>query len=104
MSVQAKPLAASYVTRGQGFGPARQQHRKRRTCLKQQAWPQALCGGDCRPRNACTRVWSGTVKAAAFPRFQLQEFASAAAARGFLADRGIAHYWDLATAQEPEEQ
>ncbi len=47
---------------------------------------------------ACTPVWTGDVKAAAFGRFQEHQVKSAAEARKLLEGRGVAHYWDLAVA------
>lgn len=50
--------------------------------------------------NYCQLVWTGIVKEPAFGRskFKLEEVRNEAAARQFLAERGVEHYWDLAVA------
>lgn len=55
-----------------------------------------------RKRNRCSKVWSGTVRTAAFNKFVVETCRTEAAARKFLADRGVEHYWDLATAEGQE--
>jgi hypothetical protein len=46
----------------------------------------------------CRLAWTGKVKAKAFEKFVVHDAKSAADARKFLEERGIAHYWDLAEA------
>lgn len=50
----------------------------------------------------CRLAWTGKVKATAFDKFVVHDAKSAAEARKFLEDRGIAHYWDLAEATVQE--
>ncbi len=46
----------------------------------------------------CRLAWTGKVKATAFQKFMVHDAKSAAEARKFLEERGVAHYWDLAEA------
>ncbi|EIE27173.1 PRP3-domain-containing protein [Coccomyxa subellipsoidea C-169] len=46
----------------------------------------------------CRLAWTGKVKAMAFSKFMVHDAKSAAEARKFLEERGVAHYWDLAEA------
>lgn len=54
---------------------------------------------ECRPSVGCTKAWTGTVKNATFDKFVTETCRSEAAAKKFLADHGIAQYWDLAMAE-----
>ncbi|KAK9808286.1 hypothetical protein WJX73_007656 [Symbiochloris irregularis] len=50
-----------------------------------------------RPDNASRLVWRGAVQERGFPdKFLVQSMGSDAAARSFLENRGLAHYWDAA--------
>ena len=56
-------------------------------------------GGARRGRNACRCVWKGAVPAPAFRgKFRVETVRSEAAARKYLADVGLAHYFDAAAA------
>ncbi|KAJ7569353.1 hypothetical protein O6H91_01G074600 [Diphasiastrum complanatum] len=46
--------------------------------------------------NKCSLVWQGSVAKPAFGKFLIQQCRTEVAARKFLADAGVAHYWDLA--------
>lgn len=58
--------------------------------------------GPQRP-NKCDLVWQGSVASQNFDKFILQRFRSAAAARKYLADANVGHYWDLAVNFNTEE-
>lgn len=68
-------------------------------------WNQALQDkeddddmGEERARdNKCSLVWQGSVAKPAFERFAVHKTRTEAAARKYLEDAGVAHYWDLAT-------
>ncbi|KAL9402570.1 hypothetical protein Peur_006419 [Populus x canadensis] len=49
-----------------------------------------------KPVNKCMLVWQGSVAKPSFHRFSLHDCVTEAAARKYLADAGVAHYWDLA--------
>ncbi|KAJ7527443.1 hypothetical protein O6H91_16G054600 [Diphasiastrum complanatum] len=55
-------------------------------------------GEEARPHqiNKCSLVWQGSVAKTAFNKFLIQQCRTEVAARKFLADAGVAHYWDLA--------
>lgn len=46
--------------------------------------------------NKCVLVWQGSVLKPAFERFMVHKTRTEAAARKFLEDAGVGHYWDLA--------
>lgn len=46
--------------------------------------------------NKCTLVWQGSVAKPSFDKFLIQTFRSEVAARKYLGDAGVGHYWDLA--------
>ncbi|KAH7285667.1 hypothetical protein KP509_33G040100 [Ceratopteris richardii] len=48
------------------------------------------------PVNRCVLVWQGSVAKPSFEKFTVQQFRTEAAARKFLSDAKVAHYWDLA--------
>lgn len=55
------------------------------------------------PPNYCHLVWTGVAKEPAFKgRFKAMEVPTEGAARATLGERGVAHYWDLAAAFNPE--
>lgn len=47
-------------------------------------------------RNRCVLVWQGSVAKPNFEKFIVQQFRTEAAARKFLVDSCVGHYWDLA--------
>lgn len=47
-------------------------------------------------RAVCSKAWTGTIKTPAFDKFVVETCRTEAAARKFLADRALEHYWDLA--------
>lgn len=49
-----------------------------------------------RSTNKCDLVWQGSVAHPNFDKFKIVDFRSAAAARKFLTDHKVGHYWDLA--------
>ncbi|KAK9829066.1 hypothetical protein WJX72_003724 [[Myrmecia] bisecta] len=51
-----------------------------------------------KPPNACQLVWEGMVREAAFQKFLVEQCRTEGAAKKFLADRGLTHYWDVAKA------
>eukprot|EP00249_Psilotum_nudum_P011339 c23111_g1_i1 orf=19-3165(+) len=51
--------------------------------------------GSCRT-NQCVLVWQGSVGKPSFDKFLIQQCRTEAAARKYLADAGVGHYWDLA--------
>ncbi len=46
--------------------------------------------------NKCDLVWQGSVARPSFDKFLIQQFRSGAAARKYLQDANVGHYWDLA--------
>lgn len=46
--------------------------------------------------NKCALVWQGSVAKPNFDKFLIQQCRTEAAARKYLADAGVGHYWDLA--------
>ena len=48
--------------------------------------------------NKCTRVWRGLVDSAKLRRFKFELMKTAAGASAYLADKGLKHVWDLASA------
>lgn len=56
-----------------------------------------------RPTNKCELVWQGSVARPNFDRFNVEQFRSAAAARKYLSDANVGHYWDLAVNYKAEE-
>lgn len=46
--------------------------------------------------NRCVLVWQGSVAKPNFDKFTVQQFRTEAAARKFLVDSKVGHYWDLA--------
>eukprot|EP00250_Pteridium_aquilinum_P033843 c6464_g1_i1 orf=165-2756(-) len=46
--------------------------------------------------NRCVLVWQGSVAKANFEKFTVQQFRTEAAARKYLVDSKVGHYWDLA--------
>lgn len=72
--------------------------RSRRASLGQQQ--QA---GGC-PRALCTlrRAVQGVVKERSFRKFKSDTFQTEAAARTFLSDHKVGHYWELCAAYRPE--
>jgi len=54
-------------------------------------------GDDSRKKGqGCSKVWTGTVTRASLKNFRYEHCRSDLMARKYLADRGIAHYWDMA--------
>lgn len=49
-------------------------------------------------RNKCTCVWKGTAPKPAFKKFRFETLRTEAAARKFLADMNLAHFFDAAAA------
>ncbi|MCO5560735.1 hypothetical protein L7F22_014355 [Adiantum nelumboides] len=47
--------------------------------------------------NKCVLVWQGSVAKPNFEKFSVQQFRTEAAARKFLSDAKVGHYWDLAS-------
>ncbi|MCO5602156.1 hypothetical protein L7F22_056284 [Adiantum nelumboides] len=47
--------------------------------------------------NKCVLVWQGSVAKPNFEKFTVQQFRTEAAARKFLSDAKVGHYWDLAS-------
>ncbi|KAG0569474.1 hypothetical protein KC19_6G093400 [Ceratodon purpureus] len=56
-----------------------------------------------RPTNKCDLVWQGSVARPSFDRFKIEQFRSAAAARKYLSDANVGHYWDFAVNYKAEE-
>ncbi|XP_024522010.1 protein RDM16 [Selaginella moellendorffii] len=52
--------------------------------------------GNEEKENKCVQVWQGSVARPAFDRFFFQKFHTAGAARKYLSDAGVGHYWDSA--------
>lgn len=52
--------------------------------------------GDAPRVNRCVLVWQGSVAKPSYERFLIQQCRTEAAARKYLADSGVGHYWDLA--------
>jgi len=50
------------------------------------------------PDNKCTCVWQGTAPKALFKKFKFETLRTEAAARKFLADINLAHFFDAAAA------
>ena len=46
--------------------------------------------------NRCVLVWQGSVAKPMFEKFTAQQCRTEAAARKYLVDAGVGHYWDLA--------
>lgn len=56
-----------------------------------------------RPTNKCDLVWQGSVAHPNFDTFKIEEFRSAAAARKYLSDYKVGHYWDFASNYNAED-
>ncbi|KAL6776099.1 PRP3 [Auxenochlorella protothecoides x Auxenochlorella symbiontica] len=52
--------------------------------------------------NYCRLVWQGTVLKPSFRKFRVETLRNAAAAKAFLGQYNLSHYWDLAEASVPE--
>lgn len=55
-------------------------------------------GEDPGPANKCSCVWKGTAPKPAFKKFRFETLRSEAAARKYLADMNLAHFFDAAAA------
>ncbi|EFN55649.1 hypothetical protein CHLNCDRAFT_23069, partial [Chlorella variabilis] len=55
-----------------------------------------------KPPNYCHLVWQGVVKERSFRKFKSDTFQTEAAARTFLSDHKVGHYWELCAAYRPE--
>jgi hypothetical protein len=49
-----------------------------------------ICG-----RADAWQVWEGAIARQSFKNFRFESFDSESAARKFLQDRGVGHYWDF---------
>jgi U4/U6 small nuclear ribonucleoprotein PRP3 len=54
-------------------------------------------------KNKCTCIWNGEVLKSAFRDFRMHTSENDAAAKKFLAERGIGHYWDMAVVFDDKE-
>ena len=85
-------------------GGTKSNKRYQKLMLHRINWTQALeKGGDdddvdeeLARDNKCVLVWQGSVLKPAFERFMVHKTRTEAAARKFLEDAGVGHYWDLA--------
>jgi hypothetical protein len=57
-----------------------------------------------RARPECRLVWRGLLAKAYFTSFKVEQPRTPEAARKYLADRGVAHYWDVAASFSAEGQ
>ena len=53
---------------------------------------------DAAPENKCTCVWKGTTTKPSFKKFRFETLRTEAAARKYLADMNLAHFFDAAAA------
>lgn len=69
-----------------------------------EAEPRGLGAGLLAPRTRpeCRLVWRGLVAKGYFKLFKVEQPRPADAARKFLADRGVVHYWDAAASFSAE--
>lgn len=81
-------------------GGTKSNKRYQKLMLHRINWTQALetkgADDDDNADNKCVLVWQGSVAQPAFERFMVHKTRTEAAARKFLEDAGVAHYWDLA--------
>ncbi|CAM6115815.1 unnamed protein product [Calypogeia fissa] len=69
--------------------------------LRRIKWATAVKDDENEPEgekveNKCVLVWQGSVANPSFDKFLIQQCRTEAAARKYLADAGVGHYWDLA--------